>query len=162
LPSLHRPLAAAVWTDDQKSGRSAMSSANLTPIWKPLPAKLRAYEAVYWLNRSFQATLLSLERLEQLGIFRLEYLNEYKVRIEHTRAQVNEELIDTLHEQEMDDSARFDRMEREWENQRRDPDDVFFAARDRKQEIKEQIRELQKGLDRQRPRHATRKKRARK
>jgi hypothetical protein len=64
-----------------------MSSANLTPIWKPLPAKLRAYEAVYWLNRSFQATLLSLERLEHLGIFRLEYLNEYKVRIEHTRAQ---------------------------------------------------------------------------
>ena len=75
------------------------------PIWRPLPGKLRAYEAAYWLNRSFQATLLSLERLEQLGIFRLEYLNEYKVRIEHTRAEANEELIDTLHEQEMDDSA---------------------------------------------------------
>lgn len=139
-----------------------MSSSGLTPIWRPLPAKLRAYEAVYWLNRSFEATLLSLERLEQLGIFRLEYLNEYKVRIEHTRAHANEELIDTLHEQEMDDSARFDRMEREWENQRKDPDDVFFAARDRKQEIKEQIRELQKGLDRQHPRHATKKKRVRK
>jgi hypothetical protein len=48
------------------------------------------------------------------------------------------------------DSARFDRMQREWENQRRDPDDVFFAANDRKREIKEQIKELQKGLERQR------------
>jgi hypothetical protein len=139
-----------------------MSSSDLTPIWRPLPTKLRAYEAVYWLNRSFEATLLSLERLEQLGIFRLEYLNEYKVRIEHTRAEANEELIDTLHEQEMDDSARFDEMQRHWENQRKDPDDVFFHARDRRQEIKEQMKELQKGLERQRPRHATRKKRVRK
>lgn len=129
-----------------------MSVPETTPIWRPLPTKLRAYEAIYWLNRSFEAALLSLERLERLGMFRLEYLNEYKVRIEHTRAQANEELIDTLHEHEMDDSARFDRMKREWENQRKDPDDVFFHARDRKQEIREQIKELQKGLDRQRPR----------
>jgi len=63
-----------------------MSSLKTPPIWKSLPTKLRAYEAVYWLNRCFEATLLSLERLEQLGIFRLEFLNEYKVRLEHTRA----------------------------------------------------------------------------
>ena len=129
-----------------------MSSPDTPPIWKPIPTKLRAYEAVYWLNRSFEAALLSLERLEQLGMFRLEYLNEYKVRIEHTRAEANEELIDTLQEHEMEDSARFDGMQRYWENQRKDPDDVFFHARDRKQEIKEQIKELQKGLDRQKPR----------
>ena len=126
-----------------------MNAPEPSPIWRPLPTKLRAYEAVYWLNRSFEATLMSLERLEQLGIFRLEYLNEYKVRIEHTRAEANEELIDTLHEQEIDDSARFDEMQRHCENQRKDPDDVFFAARDRKQEIKEQIKELQRGLKRQ-------------
>jgi len=126
-----------------------MNPPETPPIWKPLPTKLRAYEAVYWLNRSFEATLLSLERLEKLGIFRLEYLNEYKVRIEHTRAEANEELIDTLHEQEMNDSARFDRMKREWDNQHTDPDDVFFRVRDRKQEIKEQIKELQKALKRQ-------------
>ena len=83
-----------------------MNAPETPPIWRPLPAKLRAYEAVYWLNRSFEATLLSLERLEQLGIFRLEYLNEYKVRVEHTRAEANEELIDTLHEQEMDFGRR--------------------------------------------------------
>ena len=129
-----------------------MNQPDTLPIWRPLPTKLRAYEAVYLLNRSFQAALLSLERLEQLGIFRLEYLNEYKVRIEHTRAEANEELIDSLQQQEADDSFRFDEMQRYWENQRKDPDDVFFHARDRKQQIKEQMRELQKGLDRQKPR----------
>jgi hypothetical protein len=41
-------------------------------------------------------------------------------------------------------------MQREWEDQRKDPDDVFFAARDRKQEIKEQIKNLQNGLQRER------------
>src|SRR5262249_8661597 len=100
-------------------------------------------------------------RLEQLGIFRLEYLNEYKVRVEHTRAEANEELIDTLHEQEMDDSARFDEMQRHWENQRKDPDDVFFHARDRKQQIKEQIKKLQRVLNRRRqnPKRAPKKRR---
>lgn len=136
-----------------------MNTPDTPPIWRPLPTKLRAYEAVYWLNRSFEAALLSLERLERLGIFRLEYLNEYKIRLEHTRAEANEELIDTLHEHETDDSARFDEMQRYWENQRKDPDDVFFAAKDRKQEIRERMKELQSGLDRQKPRR--RKKRSR-
>jgi len=119
------------------------------PIWKALPAKLRLYEALYSLNRGFEATLLSLERLERLGIFRLENLNALKVTLEHTRAEANEELVQTLQDYEQEESARFDRMEREWEDQLKDPDDVFFAARDRKQQIKEQVRELQKSLKRQ-------------
>jgi hypothetical protein len=42
-----------------------------------------------------------------------------------------------------------------------DPDDVFFAVRDRKKEIKEQIKELQAGLARQHPkrRHPKKQKR---
>lgn len=119
------------------------------PFWKPLPHKLQLYEALYSLNRGFAATLLSLERLEHLGMFSLENLNAFKVTLEHTRAEANEELIQTLQDYEQEESARFDRMEREWEDQLKDPDDVFFAARDRKQEIKEQIKDLQKGLKRQ-------------
>ena len=119
------------------------------PLWKPLPSKTRVYESLYALNRGFEITLLSLERLEHLGMFRLEELNSFKVSLEHTRAQANEELIETLHEYELEQSAHFDQMEREREKQLKDPDDVFFHARDRKQEIKEQIKNLQKGLERQ-------------
>ncbi len=121
-----------------------MNSPSAPPLWRPLPAKLRAYEAVYWLNRSFQAALLSLERLERLGIFRLEHIHEYKIRLEQTRAEANEELSDTLHEYEMAEAARFDRMQREYERRRQDPNDVFLAANKRQREIKEQIKELQK------------------
>jgi hypothetical protein len=129
------------------------------PLWKPLPSKTRVYESLYALNRGCEITLLSLERLENLGMFRLEHLNAFKVSLEHTRAQANEELIETLHEYELEQSAHFDGMEREWEGRLKDPDDVFFAARDRKQEIKDQIKNLQKGLDRQKIRRRSNKKR---
>ena|SRR5437773_5706412 len=129
------------------------------PLWKPLPTKTQVYEFLYALNRGFEITLLSLERLERLGMFRLEHLNAFKVALERTRAEANEELVQTLQSYEEEESARFDHMEREWQKQYQAPDDVFIAARNRKQEIKEQIRDLQKGLGRQDGRSRTKKKR---
>ena len=120
--------------------------------YRPLPAKLRLYEALYSLNRGFEETLQSLRNLEQLGLFRPENLNAFRVTLEHTRAEANEELVQTLQECEQEESAHFDSMEREREKQLEDPDDVFFAARNRRQEIKQQIKELQRGLERMKPR----------
>src|SRR5215510_6389280 len=121
----------------------------MTTFAQSRPTKLHAYEALQTLNRCFEATILCLERLEHLGLFRHEYLNAYRVTLEYTRAQANDELIDTLQDLEQEDTARFERMHDEWEKQSRDPDDVFFHARDRRQEIKEQIKTLQRGLRRQ-------------
>jgi hypothetical protein len=95
--------------------------------------------------------MLGLNRLEELGVFQGKGLDAYKVAVELTRAEANEELASTLQEYEEDDSAYWDRRRHEREKQLKDPDDVFFAARDRKQEIKEQIKELQQGLARQSP-----------
>ena len=77
--------------------------------------------------------------------------------MEHIRAEANEELIDTLHQCEMKESFRFEKMERDWEKQNGDPDDVFFAANNREQEIKEQIKELQASLGWHRERKPRRK-----
>lgn len=118
--------------------------------WQFRPTKLHAYEALQTLNRCFEATLLSLERLEHLGLFRLEFLNACRVTLEYTRAQANDELIHTLQDLEQEDTARFERLHDEWEKQLRDPDDVFFHAIERRQEIKEQIRDLHRALQRQR------------
>jgi len=57
-----------------------------------------------------------------------------------------------LQDLEQEDTARFGNMHDELQKQIRDPDDVFFHAQERRQEIKEQIRNLQQGLARQRPR----------
>ncbi len=129
------------------------------PSWRPQLQKLQIYEGIYNLNRAFHATLLSLERLENLGFFRSEYLNAFKIELEHTRANANDELMEILHEHELDEAGRFEQMRKQWEDQFKDADDVFFAARDRKQEIKEQIKGLQKGLDRQKTKRKSSRKR---
>jgi hypothetical protein len=76
-------------------------------------------------------------------------LNACKIELEHTRANANDELIETLRDYEQDEGGRFYRMQKEWEDQLKDPDDVFFAAK--KEEIKEQMKDLQSGLDRMKP-----------
>jgi hypothetical protein len=121
------------------------------PAWRPQVHKLHIYEGIFNLNRAFHATLLSFERLENLGFFRSEYLNAFKIELEHTRASANDELLETLRDYEQEEEFRFYRMQKEWDDQRKDPDDVLFAARDRKQEIMETMKELQGGLDRVKP-----------
>jgi len=56
--------------------------------------------------------------------------------------------VQTLQDYEQEESVRFDRMEREWEDQLKDPD-VFFCRPGAGAQIKEQIKELQRGLKRQ-------------
>ena len=119
-----------------------------TPVWTLSSSKLAFYEALYYLNRSFEATLMGLDRLRTLQLVRAEYLNAWRTKLESLRAEANEELADELQEYEQKESARFDQLDREWERQRRDPDDVLLAARDRKREIKQQIKDLQQALKR--------------
>ena len=119
-----------------------------TPVWTPSSSKLAFYEALYYLNRRFEATLMALDRLRDLQLVRAEYLNAWRTKLESLRAEANEELTDELQEYEQKESARFDQLDREWEQQRRDPDDVLLAARDRKREINQQITDLQRALKR--------------
>ena len=119
--------------------------------------KLRLYEALYLMNRGFEVAILSLRRMQLLGFFRAETVNEHRVRLENQRAEANGDFTSVLSEYEEQDSYRFDQAQREYERQREDPDDVFIAARQRKQEIKEQMQELQRGLDRIGPKRQTKK-----
>jgi hypothetical protein len=116
--------------------------------WQLRPTKLRAYEALQTMNRCFEATILSLERLDQLNVFRAEFLNAYKVTLEYTRAQANEELIESLRGLEQHDTCRFGNMQDDWDKQNRDPDDVLLHTQERREEIKEQMRTLQRALKR--------------
>jgi len=60
--------------------------------------------------------------------------------------------MDTLQEFEEKESFHFGELRRVWDEQNLDPDNVFFHVEERRQQIKEQIRQLQKGLQRQRTR----------
>lgn len=120
------------------------------PNWTPPLTKLRVYEAVYLLNRSFEATIQAVDRLERLEFFEDEDLSTLKTRLEHIRAGTNQSLIENMAEYEQDEEFRFEQVVHEWQNENSDPDDVFFMARRRKEEIKKKMKQLQDGLNRQR------------
>jgi hypothetical protein len=127
------------------------------PNWTPPLTKLRVYEAVYFLNRSFEAAINAVDRLERLEFFAGDYLPALKTQVEYLRADANSRLAEDLQEYEENETFRLDEIKREHEKELADPDDVFFAARDREKEIKEKIKELQGGLARKRPKRKSRK-----
>jgi hypothetical protein len=72
--------------------------------------RLRVYETLYHLNRGFTLTVMNLDRLERLGLFRRDYLRAYRHMAEELRAKTNSELTSTLHTREWKESAMFGRL----------------------------------------------------
>ena len=67
------------------------------------------------------------------------------------RATANDELTETLGENELREVAYFDQILRRIEKEREDPDDVFLAAQARKRELQKRAKILKDTLLRQRP-----------
>src|SRR6266705_1832881 len=95
---------------------------------KPASQKLRAYETLFTLNQAFENVLADLQRLQRLPFFRPEFLREFQVMVEETRACINFELVEALHSREQDDWTRFGRLRQKWEKRYRDPQDVLVEA----------------------------------
>jgi hypothetical protein len=123
----------------------------------PLATKIHLYKALYRVNRAFEITLNWLKRLSELGLDRVD-LSEHEVSVELARAELNDELTGLLQSYEQEDEYYWSDRRSEIERHRADPDDVFFKANDRKQEIKEKIKALQSGLARQHPKRTKAKK----
>ena len=126
----------------------------------PLATKIHLYRALYRLNRGFELALTQLKRLTELGLDRVD-LSEHEVNVELARSELNDELTGLLQSHEQEDGYYWSERKSEVDKRRADPDDVFFAARDRKQEIKEKIKLLQSGLARQHPKRRKARKRRR-
>ena len=126
---------------------------------RPLTTKIHLYQALYRVNRAFDITLTELKRLTDLGLFRNYDLSEHEVNVELARAELNDELTGLLQSYEQEDEYYWADRRKALERQRADPDDVFFKAQERKEEIKQQIKNLQSGLARQHPKRTKAKKR---
>jgi hypothetical protein len=120
------------------------------PNWTPPLTKLRVYEAIYDLNRTFEAAVLAVDRLARLEFFESETEKEWlailKTRVDYLRASTNSLLVENLQEYEQGEAARLEGITHDWDKARADTNNVFFAARDRREEIKQQIEELQEAL----------------
>jgi hypothetical protein len=73
--------------------------------------KVHVYDALATLNRDFEQVLADLERLERLRLFPLRWqrkvLKVWRATLEETRASVNFELVEILHQREERDWVGF-------------------------------------------------------
>jgi hypothetical protein len=120
--------------------------SNATTDSKPntLFDKGSVYGTLSDLNRNVGHVLLDLERLKTLGMFRSRFQRESlatcQATIEETRAWLNFEATETLHEREQRDRAHFGRVRRRLEKKYEDPHDVLIEAERYKKKIARESR----------------------
>ena len=95
-------------------------------------SKKLAYEALSDLNWHFEKVLQNLDRLRKCGLFdtrfRRDSLRACHVAIEETRAWINFEITESLHEREERDWARFGHLRHQWKKRYEDPNDALIRA----------------------------------
>jgi hypothetical protein len=96
--------------------------------------KLHLYRLLYRLNLSFAAIVRRCREFQQTHRFRSKDLIEYQGLAQELQADINATLLETLHDDELDDWARFGQVSAAREKELRDSDDVFLAAEERRKE----------------------------
>jgi hypothetical protein len=104
--------------------------------------KLDVYHALYRLNLSFAAIVRRCRELEQARVFRPKYLQLFQGFAQELQAEMNQEFVGTLNDRESHDWYRFGKVRQAWEKYLKDPDDVFFEVRDRREQLRRQGKEL--------------------
>ena len=112
---------------------------------KHSPHKLHVYQIIFTLNQGFEQVLANLRSLREFPFFRREFLQEFQVMVEETRACVNFELVEAMHGREQDDWTRFGRLRQQWEKRYRDPNDVIIEAERLKQKLRKSAGKRGKG-----------------
>lgn len=106
--------------------------AKVTTASKHPADKTSIYQTVSSLNEHFAQVLLDLGELGKLGIFRSRFqrksLSAASATLEETRAWMNFEIIQTLHDREERDRAAFARVRIGFERKYQDPEDVLLKA----------------------------------
>jgi hypothetical protein len=93
----------------------------------PNVPKVLVYDALAALNRDFEQVLADLERLQGLRLFPLRWqrnvLKAWRAALEETRASVNFEVVEILHQREERDWVGFGRIRQRLEKPSEPPAD---------------------------------------
>jgi hypothetical protein len=100
--------------------------------------KHHVYHLLHRLNLSFAGIVRRCRELQETRIFRREFLRVYEGYAQELQAEVNSELLETLHELEGHDWYRYGKVRQKREKELRDPDDVFIHAEERRRELQRQ------------------------
>lgn len=96
------------------------------------------YRTLYRMNRAFDFITEQLGQLDQAGIMRRGMLKVLRGYTQELQADINQETLEIMHQDELDDWGRFGKIRQAEEKRLRDPNDVFIQAEERRQELKKQ------------------------
>jgi hypothetical protein len=95
--------------------------------------KVLVFDALATLNRDFEQVLADLERLEGLRLFPLRWqcnvLKAWRAALEETRASVNFEVVEILHQREERDWVGFSRIRQRLEKPSEPPADRLIPTK---------------------------------
>jgi hypothetical protein len=100
--------------------------------------KIEIYRLLYRLNRGFGFVVEQLRQLEAINFFPSKSLRNFQAFTQELQADFNQELLEDLHQLELNDWSRYGKVRQAREKELTDPDDVFIKAEERRQELKKQ------------------------
>jgi hypothetical protein len=98
--------------------------------------KLLIYHTLYRLNLSFSNIGTHCRTLQETGVFTAKSTRLFQGYAQELQAEINQELLETMHSIELHDWGRFGKIRQAEEKRLRDPDDVFIHAEERKKELR--------------------------
>lgn len=98
--------------------------------------KLLIYHTLYRLNLSFSNIVTHCHTLQEAGVFTSKEVRLFQGYAQELQAEINQELLETMHQTELDDWGRFGKIHQTEEKRLRDPDDVFIHAQERRHELR--------------------------
>lgn len=101
-----------------------------------LTKKLLIYHTLYRLNLSFSNIVKQCATLQEAGIFSQKDTRLYQGFTQELQCEINELLLEDMHDIEFDDRGRFGKIRQAEEKRLRDPNDVFIQADERRRELR--------------------------
>jgi hypothetical protein len=94
--------------------------------------KLLIYHTLYRLNVSFSNIVTHCRTLHEAGILKSKDSRLYEGLAQELQSDINEALLDPMHQIELDDWARFGKVSEAREKRLRDPDDLPLLLEEQK------------------------------
>ncbi|HET8889432.1 MAG TPA: hypothetical protein VFQ41_11050 [Candidatus Angelobacter sp.] len=97
--------------------------------------KMDIYESLSTINSAFAGIVHHIQAIQQAGVITPKYNRLFSGFTRELQAEINSDILDHLHDRELEDWSRFGKVRQTYEKRLRDPDDVFIQAEQRKKEL---------------------------
>lgn len=97
--------------------------------------KMDIYESLSTINSAFAGIVHHIQAIQQAGVITPKYNRLFSGFTRELQSEINSDILEHLHDRELEDWNRFGKVRQTYEKRLRDPDDVFIQAEQRKKEL---------------------------